>query len=50
VPPAVARGLKVYVWTVNDPARMRELIQAGVSGIITDRPDLLLRLREERAK
>lgn len=50
VPAALARGLKVYVWTVNDPARMRELMQAGVSGIITDRPDLLLRLREERAE
>lgn len=36
-------GLKVMVWTVNDPARMLELIEMGVDGIITDYPD---RLRE----
>lgn len=34
-------GLKVVAWTVNDPARMRELIRAGVDGIITDYPDRL---------
>ena len=36
-------GLTVNVWTVNEPARMRELIAMGVDGIITDYPD---RLRE----
>jgi glycerophosphoryl diester phosphodiesterase len=39
-----ARKLRVIPWTVNDPARMRELIAWGVDGIITDRPDLLLGL------
>ncbi len=34
-------GLVVNVWTVNDPARMRELIGLGVDGIITDYPDRL---------
>jgi len=34
-------GLKVMVWTVNEPARMRELIEMGVDGIITDYPDRL---------
>ena len=34
-------GLSVNVWTVNDPARMRELIAMGVDGIITDYPDRL---------
>lgn len=38
------RNLKVHVWTVNDEARMKQLIQIGVDGIITDRPDLTLRL------
>lgn len=34
-------GLSVNVWTVNDPVRMRELINMGVDGIITDYPDRL---------
>jgi glycerophosphoryl diester phosphodiesterase len=39
------RNLKVYVWTINDEQRMRELIELGVDGIITDRPDRLLELK-----
>ncbi len=34
-------GLRVVVWTVNDPADMAALIDQGVSGIITDYPDRL---------
>ena len=34
-------GLLVNVWTVNDPTRMRELVEMGVDGIITDYPDRL---------
>jgi len=34
-------GLTVIVWTVNQPARMRELIAMGVDGIITDYPERL---------
>jgi glycerophosphoryl diester phosphodiesterase len=33
--------LRIAVWTVNDPARMADLIELGVDGIVTDRPDLL---------
>ncbi len=33
-------GLLVVPWTVNDPAAMDRLIELGVDGIITDRPDL----------
>jgi len=36
-------GLTVVPWTVNDPATLLRLIDAGVDGLITDRPD---RLRE----
>lgn len=38
---AHARGLELNVWTVDDPERMRTLINAGVDGIITNRPDVL---------
>ncbi len=34
-------GLKVNVWTVNDPVKMKSLIEAGVDGIITDFPQVL---------
>ena len=36
-------GLAVQVWTVNRPSRMERLLDQGVDGIMTDRPD---RLRE----
>jgi glycerophosphoryl diester phosphodiesterase len=34
-------GLRVVPWTVNDPARAQELVELGVDGLTTDRPDLL---------
>jgi glycerophosphoryl diester phosphodiesterase len=34
-------GLKVVVWTVNEPADMRRMIEWGVDGVISDRPDIL---------
>lgn len=34
-------GIPVVVWTVNDPADMTRLIEAGVDGIISDYPDRL---------
>ncbi len=35
-----AHGVRVYVWTVNDPSLAVKLIGYGVDGIATDRPDL----------
>ena len=35
------RGHLVVVWTVNSPGEMERLIEMGVDGIITDRPDVL---------
>jgi glycerophosphoryl diester phosphodiesterase len=39
---AHAAGLAVLPWTVNDPARMRELVEVGVDGIVSDYPDRAL--------
>jgi glycerophosphoryl diester phosphodiesterase len=41
---ARALGLVPLVYTVNEPARMRELAEAGVAGLFTDRPDRALAL------
>lgn len=46
---AAARGVDVDVWTVNDEQVMRRLLDAGVRGIVTDRPDLALKLRDQMA-
>ncbi len=45
---AHALGLKVVVWTVDDPAEMASLIELGVDGIITDYPDRLRAVMAER--
>jgi glycerophosphoryl diester phosphodiesterase len=37
-------GLVPLVYTVNDEQRMRDLAEAGVAGIFTDRPERALRL------
>lgn len=42
-----ANGYSVFVWTVNDPTAMKKLIQAGVSGIITDFPQDLIKLLQD---
>ena len=38
---ARALGIAVIPWTVNDPAMIVKLIDMGVDGIISDRPDLV---------
>lgn len=38
---AVARGIEVHAWTVNDPHRARELASLGVACVIADDPSAL---------
>jgi glycerophosphoryl diester phosphodiesterase len=44
---ALRLGLAPLVYTVNDEGRMRELADAGVAGLFTDRPEQALRLFPE---
>jgi len=41
-------GLKVVVWTVNEPRDIARMIDFGVDGIISDYPDRLRRIAAER--
>lgn len=41
-------GVHVHVWTVNETADMQRLLDWGVDGLVTDRPDLLADLLHRR--
>jgi glycerophosphoryl diester phosphodiesterase len=41
-------GLKVHVWTINEPSEMHRLLDLGVAGIMTDRADVLAGVMRER--
>lgn len=43
-----ANDIPVHVWTVDEAADMHRLLDAGVEGLITDRPDVLGRVLHER--
>lgn len=45
---AHALGLRVVVWTVNKREDMTRMIEFGVDGIISDRPDLLRQVAGEQ--
>ena len=43
-----AAGLRVNVWTVDDPTRMAELRDLGVDGLCTNVPDVARRVVDAR--
>jgi glycerophosphoryl diester phosphodiesterase len=45
-----AVGAQVHVWTVDDPERMRRLVDCGVDGIVTNRADLAVQVVRERGR
>jgi len=38
-------GLKMVVWTINDPEEANEYFNKGVDGIASDKPDILMQLK-----
>lgn len=44
------RGLDLQVWTINDPETMRELLDQGVDGLLTDYPDRAVQALEESGR
>ncbi len=47
---AHALGLRVIPWTANDPNDMSRLIDMRIDGLITDRPDLLRRVLQQKGR
>ncbi|GLW94978.1 glycerophosphoryl diester phosphodiesterase [Actinokineospora globicatena] len=45
---AKRRAAEVHVWTIDEPGQMRELLDLGVDGLMTDKPQVLKDVLVER--
>jgi glycerophosphoryl diester phosphodiesterase len=43
-------GLRVIVWTINEPDEIRRLLDIGVDGILSDKPTVLKSVLEDRGQ
>ena len=43
-------GIAVHVWTIDEPGEMRQLLDLGVDGLMTDRPQVLKDVLVERGQ
>lgn len=47
---AHAHGKQVHIWTIDDETKIEQLIDSGVDGIFTDRPDTLKTVLQRRGR
>ena len=47
---AHANNQTVYSWTVNTEAVMRQMLNAGVDGVVTDYPDVFVNVRDGKRR
>ena len=42
--------MQVHVWTIDEPAEIERLLDLGVHGIMTDRPQVLKEILQRRGQ
>lgn len=47
IPSVHNQNLRAFAWTVDDPAAIRTLVQAGIDGIISNDPETVTRVAQE---
>jgi glycerophosphoryl diester phosphodiesterase len=47
---ARAEKLRIVAWTVNEPADIARMIEAGIDGIISDYPDRVIEITKRKTR